>query len=193
MSLKRPEAPLGPPEGEGGVKTPQVSSNASQGHPKRGKRHSREVSRRQRQRDFALGWHTGAGAIEEIISKLSLEPNASQIRERVAAAVRSLPKEPIVFPPQPPTIRELSLKYRISPRAVSYWKAAGCPFAKGQQAVIAWSIEHNRTPPRFQEKYVEQIGREEIRTIIRDANRELEQLRRAMPAKLRRRSEGSAQ
>ena len=36
------------------------------------------------------------------------------------------------------TNRELAKKYGISPRTVTNWRKAGCPFEDGQWAVLDW-------------------------------------------------------
>src|SRR5437660_8046188 len=56
------------------------------------------------------------------------------------------------------TNRELAKKYGISPRTVTNWRKAGCPFEDEQWAVLDWMAERRYAPAGASAKFGKQLG-----------------------------------
>jgi hypothetical protein len=55
------------------------------------------------------------------------------------------------------TNRGIAKKYAISPRTVTNWRKAGCPFEDGQWAVLDWIAQRRYAPPGANVKFGKQL------------------------------------
>ena len=56
------------------------------------------------------------------------------------------------------TNRGIGKKYAISPRTVTNWRKAGCPFEDGQWAAIDWLADRPYAPAGAKAKFGKQLG-----------------------------------
>ena len=65
--------------------------------------------------------------------------------------------------PRGGTNTELARKYDVSLRTICNWRAAGCPFARGQYAVLDWLATRRVLPKSVKAKFRKQLDRREWR------------------------------
>jgi hypothetical protein len=53
----------------------------------------------------------------------------------------------------------LAEKYAVSPRTVTNWRKAGCPFDDGQWRVLDWMADQRSVPARARQKFARQLER----------------------------------
>ena len=74
------------------------------------------------------------------------------------------------------TNRELAKKYGISPRTVTNWRKAGCPFEDGQWAVLDWMAGRRYAPAGARAKFDRQLNERKDRAVWTRLNLEREAL-----------------
>jgi hypothetical protein len=118
------------------------------------------------------GVATGLFAVREWCAGLSELPELDEGQRRVLAVVmeqcdRMMPGDECFK--LKPTNATLARKYAVSLRTVAYWKRAGCPFDKGQWAVLDWLAKRREIPAGAREKFARQLARRREREQRRNA------------------------
>ena len=99
-----------------------------------------------------------------------LSPRQRQLLEAVRVYCGTLRARH--FLPCKTTSRELAHKYQVSLRTVTNWKREGCPFGRGQKAVLRWIARRRYAPAGTKAKFKRQLDRGQLQACIDNVHAE---------------------
>jgi hypothetical protein len=115
------------------------------------RRHSRSLL-------YRKGWNTALESVARHLSKLpkSLARTASGrlALEAVGTMVKAMAAPP---PRYLATNCQLAKRYGTSQRTITNWRREGCPFERGQKAVLKWISWRRYAPAETEQKFKHQL------------------------------------
>lgn len=125
-------------------------------------------------------WHAALEAVRAGLSLFAdsstLTPEQFELLEALAAFCGNL-RPSDCFPSQP-TNQELARKYQVSLRTITNWRRAGCPFERGQAAVLRWLGRRRYAPAGTEARFQRQLTSHRIRACLDEVKVGFAEIRR---------------
>lgn len=132
-----------------------------------------------RSRAERRGWNAAMEAVQAelaaILKRYRLTPKQRQALEAARVCCGTL--RPRLYLPSKATNRDLARKYQVSLRTVTNWKRDGCPFQRGQWAVLRWLGHRRYAPAGTSAKFKRQLSVHRLGAILDEVHAGIADLR----------------
>lgn len=111
--------------------------------------------------NYWQGWNNAIDSVWQALTRDELVSTVTPDQERLRISLLELLRK--LFADEDslkfkPTNDELAEKYAVSPRTITNWRKAGCPFEDGQWGVLDWMAERRYVPASARAKFSRQLG-----------------------------------